>query len=241
MWNVVICDSDEFFTFSLKKKVEEFYHEREFEVNVRIYPDGNSLLEALKGREKSVDLIFLNTRLSDISGFAVTELMMLTEESGQKILIFMGDHDEDVFRSFFYQPFWYMRKKELNNELEETLQRLWMTDHRDRSLKVHYKGKSKYVRVEDIVYMESDGHYVIFHCMGQDYRFRSRMKEYEEKLQDHYFVRPAKSFLINCAWVDEIGDNVIMKDGSRIPCSKSRKANAQKMWERYVDEIAHCL
>ena len=74
MWEIVICESDENFAALLTEKVKAFYNAREFEIATRIYPDGQSFIDALDQLEQSMDLIFLNTRLSDMSGFAAASL-----------------------------------------------------------------------------------------------------------------------------------------------------------------------
>lgn len=241
MWDVVICDSDEFFVHFLRKRIEEFYEERDFEVKVRSYSNGHRFMDALEKEDEPMDLIFLNTKLSDMSGFVVAELIRLADERKRGVLIFLGEDGTDVFQSFLYQPFWYIKKNEWFKELDKALQQLWKIDLRERSLRVRNNRVSSYVRVAEIVFIESDGHYLRFHCVDGDYRFRSSMKYYEERLMCYYFVHPSKSYLINCAYVDRFEDKVIMKDGSMIPCSKSKKAEAQKMRERYVHEIKGCL
>ena len=80
MWDVVICDSDEFFVHFLRKRIEEFYEERDFEVKVRSYSNGHRFMDALEKEDEPMDLIFLNTKLSDMSGFVVAELIRLADE-----------------------------------------------------------------------------------------------------------------------------------------------------------------
>lgn len=238
MWDIAICESDENFVALLTEKLKEFYSGREFEITIHVYSNGQSFIDALNQPQ---DLIFLNTQLSDMSGFVVAELLLLSRKQKNPVLIFMSDQEKGVFRSFFYQPFWYIRKDMLEDELNTALKRLWILDHRERSVHIRQKRSDKYIRVEDIIYIETQGHNLVFHCKDGDYRFRSRMAVYEERLKDYYFVHPAKSFLINCAHVDMFTNTVRMKDGSIIPCSKARCAEAKRMRQRYIDEVERCL
>lgn len=240
MLEIVICDSEKAFAIQMQEMLREFYDTRQQPTSIRIFRDGHSLMQALD-LEESMDLVFLNTRLRDMSGFIVADLLRLSPDKKNCRLVFMSDEGEEVFHSFFYQPVWFIRKNCLKEDLPRALNRLWALDHRDRSIRVHEGRKLRCIRVDKLMYIASDGHYLWMQCTDGRYRIRGSMKEFEESLREFYFVHPTKSFLINCAFVDSIADKVVMRNGDEIPCSKGKKAEAVRMRERYINEVEHCL
>lgn len=235
MWEVVICDSDKQFASQLEKQVHFFYQERKLETKVQIYTDGASIMNS---GEKKADLILLNTRLSDMNGYKVAEFIRGQENRKNTSLIFLSDHDEDVFEAFVYQPFGYVRKRKVEEELEQNLNRLWQNNHARRSITVRHQRVQKLIRIQDITYVESQGHYISIHCVdGEVYRFRGRMAEYEQLLAGCFFVHSAKSYLVNCAFVKSVGEKVVLGDGTEVPCSKSRKSDVKKMHGMYLKNL----
>lgn len=240
MLEIVICDPDKKFAGQLKDKLTTFYESHQHPANIRIFQDGHSIMQALD-LDTAMDLVFLNTRLRDMSGFVVAELLGLSPDKKNCRLIFMSDEGEEVFQAFFYQPVWFLRKKQLKQDLERALNRLWALEHKDRSIQVHEGRALRCIRVDKIMYIASDGHYLWVQCVDNRYRIRGSMRHYEELLKDYYFVHPTKSYLVNCAYMESIASKVIMRDGTVISCSKGKKAEALLMRERYIREIEHCL
>lgn len=239
MLEIVICSSDRAFTGMFEVKLKDFYACRDCIVSVWKFPDGQSFMHTLDD-DHPMDLLFLNTKLADMSGFVVADLVRLSATKKDCKLIFVGSR-EDVFQSFFYQPLWYIREQYWEEDLEKALNRLWVIDHRERSLLIHEGRSTCCVRIERIQLIVSDGHYLCLQCEDRSYRIRGSMVHYEELLQDYYFAHPSKSCMVNCAYVEAVSDKILMKDGSRINYSKGKKAEVKRMVERYMKEIEHCL
>jgi DNA-binding LytR/AlgR family response regulator len=236
MWEIVICDADEAFVETLKEKLEAFYGNRGFAIHLTVYRDAFSFIEGIDNQP--MDLIFMSTQMPKLDGYLLSEVIRSRPGKRDSILVFLGDQDKDVFGAFAYQPFDYIRKQYWEEMLPVTLKRLWRMDHRKRGVEICYQRKRRWLRVTDIICIEGQGHYLTFHCVkGETYRFRGRMADYEQLLCGYYFVHSAKSFYINCAHIKEIRSMVLMKDGTKIPCSKSCGAQTKRMWHRYMREM----
>jgi hypothetical protein len=90
------------------------------------------------------------------------------------------------------------------------------------------------VAARDIEFLEAAENYVNLHVRGRVYPLRSTMASIQERLDPAYFVRVHRSYIVNLDFLDRIepldtGDaRLLLKDGSRIPCSR-RYRNALKM------------
>lgn len=239
MLEIVICDTDEGFSHELRTALENFYGSRDCATEISSFSDENLFVDTLSDC-KPIDMLFLSTKLGNISGYAVAELVRLSEKKQCKI-IFVCENMEDVFQTFFYQPTWCVRKQFLDEELEKALEQMWKFDHSGRSILVHEGRSVCYVRVDKIIYLVSDGHYVFIKCAGQNYRVRSSMTYFEKILEDHYFVHPSKKYLINCAQIESVSDKVVLKDGSVIDCTRGKKSEVRRVLDRYMKEMEHCL
>jgi len=94
---------------------------------------------------------------------------------------------------------------------------------------VHKLRKEFLVAAGDIEWVQAQSNYVGLHVRGHDYLLRTTMAAIEKRLDPARFVRVHRSYIVNLDQVAEIeplesGDaRLLMRDGSRIPCSRSYK------------------
>lgn len=92
------------------------------------------------------------------------------------------------------------------------------------------------INVKDIIRCESDGAYTnIYIKDGKKIMISKIIKDYEELLKEHGFMRIHKSHIINLSFIDRFektdGGSVILKDQSSIPVSVRKKDALLKIFE----------
>ena len=82
------------------------------------------------------------------------------------------------------------------------------------------------VAARDIEHLEAAENYVNLHVRGRVYPLRSTMSAIQDRLDPARFVRVHRSYIVNLDFLDQIepldtGDaRLLLKNGSRIPCSR---------------------
>lgn len=82
------------------------------------------------------------------------------------------------------------------------------------------------VAARDIEWLEAAENYVDLHVRGRAYPLRSTMTAIQERLDPQRFVRVHRSYIVNLDFLVQIeptdnGDaRLLLKDGTRIPCSR---------------------
>lgn len=95
------------------------------------------------------------------------------------------------------------------------------------------------VCIKDILYVESDRHYVIYHISDRKNTFRVRgsIGKLQEQLLEHDFVRVHKQYLVNFRHVFNINktsDTIVLKQGFELPMSRNRKADVNEKLTEYL-------
>jgi len=90
------------------------------------------------------------------------------------------------------------------------------------SLFVRHNGMLIKVGFSDILYLEADGNYSNVITRDKRYVLRSILKNLEEKLNSHHFVRIHKSYLINLGQIEAIDTQSVYIGGKEIPISRSQ-------------------
>jgi len=91
-------------------------------------------------------------------------------------------------------------------------------------------GKEFLVAANDIEWLQASANYVNLRVRGRDYPLRTTMAALEPRLDGGRFIRVHRSYMVNLDCVTEIeplesGDaRLLMRDGSRIPCSRRYRA-----------------
>lgn len=82
------------------------------------------------------------------------------------------------------------------------------------------------VAAHDIEFLEAAENYVNLHVRGRVYPLRSTMTAIQDRLDPARFVRVHRSYIVNLEFLDQIepldtGDaRLLLKNGSRVPCSR---------------------
>ena len=83
------------------------------------------------------------------------------------------------------------------------------------------------INADKIEHVEAQDDYVQIRSEGKSYLKNQRMSELEEQLDAEQFLRIHRSYIVNIAFVDRIEQATkdshvaILKDGSRVPISRS--------------------
>lgn len=116
---------------------------------------------------------------------------------------------------------------QINQELTQVLRRL-KAPYLSPKISLHTTDGIIYADVDEIVRCEAKGAYTLIHFKNKSTHMASKtLKDYEQQLHEHHFVRVHNSHLINLSQVAKYlkadGGTVLLKDGHEIPVSASYK------------------
>ena len=78
---------------------------------------------------------------------------------------------------------------------------------------------------DDIVYIESQKHYVYFHCLDQEYRTRGRLEDIQGEFLAAGFSRINRSIIVNLAHVNGYTSTDVTVKGESLPLSRVYKTD----------------
>lgn len=97
----------------------------------------------------------------------------------------------------------------------------------DKIISIHSKNEVILVKVDDIIYLNSERKYTIFHMInGSQYVSTNNLGHYEKSLNLDYFVRIHNSYIINLHHLTKVsksdGNFCVLKNGKSLPISRRR-------------------
>lgn len=241
MLNVIIVDDEEFARSSLYFLIQENCE------NVQICGIAKSVEDARELLLKhDVDLIFLDIAMPGKNGFELIPDAKLNNAQ----VVFTTAFDQYALKAFKANAVDYLLKPIDIDELKETVDKaakfIRFSDYelenneRLKNISKQISEKSEIrklslpngqgytmIDINDIIHIEADSNYSVFHLDKREKITVSRvLKEYEEILPDDQFVRIHKSSIVNLDYLKEYnsknGLEVLLKNGQKIAVSRRR-------------------
>ncbi|HMQ60836.1 MAG TPA: LytTR family DNA-binding domain-containing protein [Flavilitoribacter sp.] len=218
---------------------------------VEVIGTAHSIVAAAKLlNQTDPDLIFLDILLGDGTGFDLLEIL----PNLRARIIFVTASDEFAIRAFRYAAVDYLLKPIEPAQLAEAVRRakiqlpgadesihlLKETIRRPEALPNRISLASQerilVVEIEEIIRCEADGNNTRFVLSSGEKVFVTKtLKQYEQLLEQHGFLRVHQSHLVNTRYIHEFvkrdGGYIRMKNGDIAPVSVRKKAEIMTFFE----------
>lgn len=212
----VILDDDRIFAEVLEKKIERMASAHGLEFCIKSFQN----ITDLENSGVICDILFLDIELPEQNSI---EWVQKWQMSGKfRNIIFVSAYSEYVFQSFESRPIAFVRKTNLEEDLDRALALYKKKLGEPEKCVLIPEGKKIHVfRAADILHLKGSGHYVEFHMKDGKIRvLRGKMNAIEEILGQYGFVRIKISCLINMKYVARIDkSHILLKNGEEFKVS----------------------
>jgi len=196
--------------------------------------------------ELKPDLVFLDIQMKDGSGFDLLEILPIKNFK----LIFTTASDEYALKAFKFSAVDYLLKPIDPDELMEAVNRV---EHQEKAserisllkenlahpkrIALNTLDKIHIVQVAEIVRCESSVNYTMFYFTDDTKSLVTKtLKEFDQLLSDHDFIRVHQSHLINVKFIKGFTKSdgyIFLKDGTKIPVSTRKKQVLMDMIQKF--------
>lgn len=241
MLSIAICDDEEYFRIREKQLILKYMSEKDCKCTIDTFESGKTLLN-LKESLSQYDIIFLDINMEEIDGIETAkEIRKITEDV---CLVFVTAFITYAPEGYKVNAMRYLLKDDeclenaINECLETILQKILFEVN-----KMYFEfqeGKRK-ICLENIVYIESNLHRLVFHMAGKDevkYTIYTKLDDMDELLRDSGFCRIHKSYLVNLKYVESVERyKAILSTGENLAISKARYLDTRNEFAYYRGEV----
>jgi two-component system LytT family response regulator len=198
--------------------------------------------------QKQPDLVFLDVEMPRMNGFEMLEQLPQVNFD----IIFTTGYDQYALKAIRFSAIDYLLKpvdrEELQKAVQKVLQRTQRTVAKQVEIlmqRLHQPSKTiskialptmdglQMIVIGSIISCEAESNYTIILLKDRKKITASiTLKEIEEALEDHSFIRVHRSYLVNLNEVEKYvkgeGGYLIMSDGSMVDVSRNRKETLLK-------------
>ena len=208
------CDSSEFLK-TIHRFVSDEFSAREIDgLQIDEFLSGRSFL--LYHKSQPYDAVFLDADTPETTGF-------YSGVGDACCVISVSRSDESVI-----------------TKLQDAADQLFHHLRQNKNIVLENKEQGRQsVCIKDILYVESDRHYVVYHISDkkQTFRVRGSIGRLQEQLLEYDFARVHKQYLVNLRHVFNINktnDTIAFKQGFELPMSRNRKADINEKLTEYL-------
>lgn len=240
--SIAVCDDEQESLDMIRKELCKAAERLNITIETYPYMDGSEVVDLICNNKEDFDILFLDIDMPNISGLEVAK--KIRDAGSDIVLIFISAHEQYVFESIDYNPFKYIRKNKIKEEMEYSLKRAYKRISSENVKSIVVKTQDGEVRLKhtSIMYFEVYARRMsVFTNDNQQRNLvgRKSIKNLYSELNNEDFIQIHSGCIVNVKYIDEYsGHNITLDNGTKLIVSRSRikevKEAISSYWSRRV-------
>ncbi len=205
-----ICDDERIIREELSLYCNKYKEACLTDCNIISAASGEELLK----QEEPIDILFLDVQMKGLDGLTAARQLRRKDENVK--IIFVTGHTDFMQEGYEVKAFRYLLKPLKEEEILRTLREAVEEITKDAKVPLSKDGKTRFVKLKDILYIEYANRSCLVRTRRDCYVCKQPMSAWEQILNNGDFYRVHKSFIVNMAYVEEIGKCILMENGERV-------------------------
>lgn len=220
MIKIAVVDDDANEREQIKSNLKVVAEKEKTEYEIYEFGDGFSFLDNYRS---NFDLVFMDIEMPGMDGIDVAKQMRLLDESA--VLIFVTNMAQLAIKGYEVEALDFIVKpiNKYNFAMKVSKVFARISSRIKETVQIKMDGETYNVEISSIRYLEIDGHFVVYHCAGKEYREYSTLKDAEKKINKPVFVKCNRCYLVNLNYVGSINKNYVTVAGAELLISRPQK------------------
>lgn len=216
---------------TIKSFLEKFGEANQQKFEIKQFYDG---VDIVNDYGAGFELVFMDIQMAKMNGMdAAKEIRKIDSEV---MIIFITNLPQFAVQGYEVDATGFLIKPVKYDifcqQMDKVMRRVAVKQKEYMALNVN--GGMRRVDLSELIYIESDGHYLVFHMMSEDITILSSMKEMEKQLSDKGFFRCNSGYLINLKYVESVDKNTAIVGGVELQISRAKKKKFLESLTEYI-------
>lgn len=238
---ILLCNASVYLLQVYESLIRYITQKYGYQTNFLMYENGKEAVFCKEDWTQELDIIVIGWKYDSIKGIEIARAFR--EDYLQAQILFLGSQTEDIMESYEVNPFYYFIENEVTHKKFELVMQKCFQEimrNKSRSLQFVSNGKVQCIPLEQILYLKAEHHRIRVKCREKtEIVFYNSLKNIEEKIRDHVFVRIHRGYIVNLNYVDYIDKNeLFLLNGEVIPIARNYKP---ELVERMTDQEKNIL
>ena len=229
MIKFLLIDDDKEFLNQLEKMVRAQSQLLKYECCIDAVDDIKNI------EDKRYDFVFLDIDFGNSeNGFVIAN--KIKNKNKDIKIIFATSHEHLMHDSLVIQPFYFIRKKNINNDIAIAFSLIKEYFSKKEVFIYKDNGRTKSIYVDDIVYIKTSDHVTSVYMLDhQEHVFYKTLNKLEESINCNHICRIHKKYSIhmkNIMYVE--GGSIRMINGEMLSIGRTYKRKFLEKYKKYV-------
>lgn len=234
--HIAVCDDDVQDLAVMVQTVQRVMEKLKIKFSLTTFASSSALEEYLQEQDSSFDLFILDILMEGKNGMVLAN--QLRESGTRAALIFETNTPDYALDGYKVDADDYLLKPVTEEMLCTVLKRIFI---RHSTILIDFDGVSRPLRLSEILFAESVGHYAMIHMEkhSEQIRIRASLPMFLQQLGEQHFARCHKGYIVGLGQIAQVNPTtVLLRDGTSVPLGrKYRKA----LLETLVQYVEQCL
>lgn len=231
MFKIAVAEDEELFIEELQNYFFRYEKETGERLSVTFYRDGDELVQDYQGQ---FDLLLMDIQMKFMDGMCAAE--EIRKKDSEVVIIFVTNMTQYAVKGYEVDAMDYILKPVKYFTFSQKLQRALskIRQRREIFLSVSVKGGIYKIPIEELLYIESQGHTLNYHTQKEVISVRANISDMELELRKYGFSRINKGCIVNMKYVDTVMNGECLLDGEALPIARNRK-------KTFMDELTEYI
>lgn len=232
MIHIAIVEDDKEFVKMFQDYLQRYMRETHTAIQVETFHDGMSFLDEYSGKYQ---IVFMDIAMPHMNGMTTAE--RLREMDSDVCLIFITSLTQYAIRGYEVEALDFIIKPVTYDlfkiRLEKAISRISILDY----YTIKTANGLRKINLSDLIYIESNKHYLYFHMTMETIRMRGTMHAVSAEFVQKSFAFISGSLLVNLSYVEGIQGNSLMVDGETFVIARTYKTKFRERLTEYMGGI----
>lgn len=230
--NIAICDDEKIQVDLLEKYVKSWASKNNILVNIDCFYNAESF-EFEWSMDKSYDILLLDIEMPGINGVELAK--RIRTEDDILDIIFITAISDYIAEGYDVSALNYLIKPIKEAKLYECLDKaIEKVPKEEKTIIINMDGENHRIIQNDILYIESVGHFLELHTVDKKYMVRKNIGDIEKELDNNILIKCHRSYIVGLKHIRKIGKTDILLDNKQIiPVSRRLYSNINIAFIKY--------
>ena len=228
---IALCDDDQSQIDSLQAFLALYQTTRGLTFSITPFISGEALLNS----SEQFQIIFMDIYMDGLSGTETIRRL-----GGDPQVVFITTSREHAIEAFGLGATHYLLKPLEQSAVWEAMDRCLsrLGETAQPVLHIQNNQGNIFIPTTQIDYIEVYNKLCIVHTDQQQFQTYTPLNTFFEQLDNHQFLRPQRSFVVNMEYIASfLSNKLILKDGTEISLSRNNRNELKLQYQRFLFDL----